>query len=287
MKGVTVLVAFLALAGATVAQAAPPQEPSRSVEQNARLTELVLRDGSRLYGTVVSQTDDDVVFRTQSGTTLTVMRSEVFSMRAVDGVITGGEFLPSDPHVTRMFFGPTARALKRGQAYTGLYAMFMPMFQVGITDRISIGAGTPLLLFALGDGKDFPFWITPKVQVFNGAKTQVAVGAFHGMAGHESAGIGYVVATHGTVASSFTVGVGGAYASENAGSPVLMFGAERQTRRNLKVITENYVWRGGYGVVTGGVRFFGEKMSTDVAAVIPVGEGGLFVGALINFVYIF
>jgi hypothetical protein len=53
--------------------------------------------------------------------------------------------------------------LARGQTYLGVYEFLMPFVQIGVTDRVSIGGGTPLL-FGFDDG-DRPFWITPKVQI--------------------------------------------------------------------------------------------------------------------------
>ena len=60
-----------------------------------------------------------------------------------------------------------------------------------------------------------------------------------------------------------------------------MIGGERQFRRNMKLITENYLWKGGQGVVTGGVRFFGERLSADIetsragrSGLLPRGAAG-------------
>lgn len=44
-----------------------------------------------------------------------------------------------DPNPTRLFFGPTGRSVKKGEGYVGVYGLFLPFVQVGITDRISIG----------------------------------------------------------------------------------------------------------------------------------------------------
>ena len=66
-----------------------------------------------------------------------------------------------------------------------------------------------------------------------------------------------------------------------------MIGGERQFRRNMKLITENYLWKGGQGVVTGGVRFFGERLSADIGLAVPVGVDFFFAAPLVNFVYIF
>src|SRR5712692_9592438 len=50
------------------------------------------------------------------------------------GRVVKGEFQPFDPHNTRLFFAPTARALRRGEGYAGVYEVVLPFVQVGITD---------------------------------------------------------------------------------------------------------------------------------------------------------
>jgi hypothetical protein len=61
------------------------------------------------------------------------------------GRIVRGEFRREDPNGTRLFFGPTGRPLERGQVYLGVFEFMMPFVQVGITNPISVGGGTPLI----------------------------------------------------------------------------------------------------------------------------------------------
>jgi hypothetical protein len=269
-------------AGAAHAQTdAPP-----AAEQDVTVYQLVLRDGSRLFGTVESQSDTEVEFRTQSGTLMTTHRSEIASLKQVTGTVMDGEFMPADPNATRLFFGPTGRALRKGQAYLGVYEFFMPFVQVGVTDRFSIGGGTPLL-FGIDNG-DRPFWITPKLQVLHAGSTDIAVGVMHAFApGEGGGGIGYVVGTHGSAQGSDTGGLGIGYAVDGGRAGVAMLGAERQVRRNLKVISENYIWKNGNGIASAGVRFFGDRLSADLALAIPLGADELFAFPVVNFVYVF
>jgi hypothetical protein len=76
--------------------------------------------------------------------------------------------LASDPNTSRLFFAPTGRALKRGEAYVSVFEGLLPSIQIGVTDLFSIGGGTPIIPF---EGASRPFWITPKLQVLNTAKT--------------------------------------------------------------------------------------------------------------------
>lgn len=283
----TLLVVLAAIGGSPARAEAQTTAPAAAAPQVVTLYELAMRDGSRLYGSIERQDDVQVVFKTQSGTIVAVNRNEILSLRQVIGTLMEGEFQPADPNATRLFFGPTGRALKRGQTYLGVYEMMLPFVQVGITDRISIGGGTPLMFGGGESGR--PFWITPKVQLIRRPTTQVSVGVFHGFSGGgdgEYGGIAYVVGTRGNTASSFTIGAGLAYSGGGGRSPVLMVGGERQFRRNMKFITENYIWKGSNGVATGGIRFFGERLSADLALAIPIADF-FVVAPMVNFVYIF
>lgn len=269
-----------------VAQTPPTGEVAAGRPPTTAMLELVLRDGSRLFGTVTSETPDEIVLRTAGGTVVKVQRSEIASLGSVKGSLVDGEFLPADPNATRLFFGPTGRSLGRGKTYLGVYEFIMPFVQVGVTDRLSIGGGTPLI--AGFDDWDRPFWITPKLQILNRERTQLAVGTFHVFdGGGDGGGVGYVVATQGDSRTSFTVGAGLAYGTGGGRSGIVMLGGERQVRRNLKLITENYVWKDGNGVASAGVRFFGDRLSADLALGVPVGTNEFFVFPVVNFVYAF
>jgi len=248
--------------------------------------ELKLRDGSRLYGTLEHEGTETVSFRTLSGALVTASRDDIVSLERVTGVVRDGEFLSDDANRTRLFFGPTGRALPKGQVYVGTFQIIMPWVQVGVTDRFSIGGGTPLV-FGF-DESERPFWVTPRIQVFDRGDLHAGAGVIHvlGFSG-DSAGIAYGVMTTGTTSSSLTVGAGMAYTGDGDRASVVMVGGDRRVRRNLKLITENYIWQGGGGIVSGGVRFIGDRLSADVGLGIPLFGEGLVVFPIVNFVYVF
>lgn len=210
----------------------------------------------------------------------------VVSLLLVGAPVLAQEATPEVPGGTRLLFGPTARSLPKGQVYFGVYEFLMPFVQVGVTDRVSMGGGTPLF-FGI-DESHRPFWITPKVQVLRGGSTDVAVGVLHAvLPGEGGGGIGYIVATHATERGSFTTGAGVAYDVDGGRAPVVMVGGEEQVRPGLRLITENYVWEGGKGIVMGGVRFVGDRLSVDVALGVPLGIGEVYGFPVLNFVYKF
>lgn len=236
------------------------------------IQQLTLKDSSRLYGHVEAIAESGIVFRTIGGAALTVAASDILDLRVAPGRVVNDEFRPTDPHDTRLFFAPTGRSLPRGEGYVGVYEVVFPFVQVGVTNRISIGGGTPLIF-----SDDFhPFWFTPKIQLIARERTQVAAGVIHLTAlgpGTPDGGIAYTVATVGPSDSSATIGVGYAYSGRNR-TPIVMIGGEARTSRRIKLMTENWIWSadGAHGFVSGGMRFLGDRLSADLAIMVPLVE---------------
>lgn len=285
LKKTLFAVALLALAAPALAQTTPPAAaPGVAVQGFTQLYELVLKDGSRMFGTIDREDDREVVFRTHTGSILTAPRGDIVSLRLVKGRIENGEFVRTDSHRSRLFFAPTGRSLDKGQVSVGVFQFLAPFVQVGVTDRFSIGGGTPLFF---GIDEDYrPFWVTPKYQVVRGEKVQIAVGVLQMLnLGGGNGGIAYTVGTFGGTDNAVTVGAGLGYTGDSTGG-VIMIGGERRVRRNIKLITENYVFEEG-GILSGGVRFLGERLSADLALAVPLDVGGFIAFPVVNFVYIF
>ena len=280
---VTLTLATLMSAGRVSAQEAQVQIQLAPPEQ---VQELILTDGSVLYGRVV-QEGDPFRFVLVSGVENVFPLRSVRSLRQAQGQIEGGEFWPEDPNRTRLLFGPTARSLPRGKGYLSVYQLFIPFLAFGISDSFLVAGGTPLI-FGKGDSR--PFWLAPKLRVFQGESTAVAVGALAVTVEDEDAGMLYGVVTRGSPTGSVTVGLGYGYANGDlADNPAVMLGGEIRLSRGTKLITENYLFPegGGGGVVSLGTRFLGRRLSADVGLGIPVGGTDTFIFPLVNFVWNF
>lgn len=247
--------------------------------------EIRLRDGTTAIGRVEAVDGTRITFRTLAGATLSIDAADIASLATVEGRASGTQFWKDDPNPTRLFFGPTGRPLERGDVYLGVYEVFIPFVQVGITDRFSIGAGTPLIF---GGGGDRPFWLTPKFTVVARPKTQVAVGAMHMMnIDGDNLGVAYGALTQGTRDTALTVGVGYAYAQfEDSGAPVVMIGGEHRVHRHVKLVSENYIFQEG-GIASAGVRFMTGRLSADLGLAAPLGVDEVFVFPMVNFVWTF
>jgi hypothetical protein len=308
-----IVVGLVLVLGASRGSAAAQTTPAGPAAEGdkAQIIEVHLTDGSVLYGTVVSDEPARVVFRTLAGAMITLERGQIVTIGPARGRVVNGEFYRADSNGTRLFFAPTGRSLPKGQGYVGVYEFLLPFVQVGVTDRLSLGVGTPLLFF--GDEDVRPVWFTPKYQVYRSERVNAAIGVMHFVVFGDDTkmGLAYGVTTVGNDDRALTVGAGWAYAryqdteygadcfgpgpprtcagvevTKTPGSPVLMLGGERRISRRLKLISENYVFESG-GLVSAGVRFLGERLTADFGFFSPLSAEELFVAPVINFVWTF
>lgn len=243
--------------------------PQPQVMPSCTVQELVLVDGTRLIGVVEQVVSGVIVLRRSTGDRRQVDASQVVSVHTGTSATrsSANEIrLPwgEDVSRTRLLIGPTARSLERGEVYIDDLSVFFPSVQVGLTNRVSIGAGTPLLVPQADVHPGEVVWITPKVQVFSGRRTQGAVGLMHLAGKGTNGGLAYGVATHGTTNTAFTVGAGIAYPTHSGAHAVALVGAERRVSPRVKLLTENYLSAEG-ALLTGGVRLVGRKRALDVA----------------------
>ncbi|HEV8410510.1 MAG TPA: hypothetical protein VGQ30_08370 [Gemmatimonadaceae bacterium] len=236
-----------------------------------------LRDGTTLIGRLSEQTTDSVQITTASGRFM-VARSAISELRLLSATdIERGAYWAPDPHDTRMFFGPTGRTLAAGTGYFSDTYILLFNAAVGITDRIMIGAGMSVIPFPdfLHDNL---YYVAPKFALVRRDSFNLAVGAIVGFSGRLSgnASIYYIAATNGGPDASFTYGLGYASAAGTVNSaPLLMLSGEKRMARKLALMTENYFIvsrKEFYWAPVYGVRFIGDRLSTDLGFVNYVGH---------------
>src|SRR5262245_25944604 len=169
---------------------------------------------------------------------------------------------PVSPHT---FVAPTARMLQPGHGYVSGYGLFVPGVQVGVTKRFSMGGG----VMPLFGGDVVPVWMTPKVQLFDGQRIDIAAGVIHAFVGNvANMGLTYVVATRGDDRGSATFGAAMAYVradGAHGAAPVFLVSGEHWVSPRVRVITENYFSPpAAGGMLSVGLRVQGRSGSIDV-----------------------
>jgi hypothetical protein len=289
------LLACLCAAACALPARAAAQEPAGASAAQDTVYEVRLADGSVLYGRVVEQTPEEVTVLTQGGATVRLRRAQVASITVMQGRVVNGRVWGDDPHATRLFFGPTARAIPQGEGYFGVYELFFPFVSYGLTDRITLSAGTPVAPEIIGE----VFYLAPKVEVIRTRSASAAVGVLALFATDDaldgSVGLVYGVGTFGSPDRSVTVGatvpfITTSEESDIGSDPAFMIGGEARLSRRTKFLTENYFApaAGSAGLVSWGIRFFGERLSADfgIGAALDEGDGYCCL-PLLNFVYSF
>lgn len=289
---VGLLCAASTLAPATaVAQSAPPAAATDTIY------EVRLRDGAVLYGRIIEANETRIVLLTAAGLRLELPRAQIESQRITSGVARDGVYWPEDPNKTRLFFTSTARPLDRGEGYISSFMLFLPFVAYGVTDRLTIAGGTPLIGEVIGQ----VWYLAPKYTVFQRPNASFALGGLGFINAAESdegsVGIVYGAGTWGSTDRAITAGAGWGYATAEGSSsgltsdPVFMLGGETRVSRRVKLLTENWLYFGGDGsggIFTGGVRFIGDRLSADLGIGGLAGDGdGFCCFPLVNFVYNF
>ena len=273
-------VLLLALA-VVVAGAVPSAKAQTAQTDSAKITHVLrTREGSVLLGRIIEERGDTIRFETRGGL-LTIARSSIEELKLVaSNEVRNGVYWFADPNRTRLFFAPTARMLSPGEGYYSNTYLFFQTFAGGLSERMTIGGGMTLVPAGLDNQI---YYLTPKVGLLNSETVNVAAGALLVLApmddGH-SFGILYSVATYGGIDGSMTAGLGwGYYDNELANRPAIMVGGAKRVSRRVSFITENYVFpRESNPLLSYGVRFFGEKLATDLAMIYPMGSGMPFPG---------
>jgi hypothetical protein len=231
---------------------------------------IVLKDGSEIIGTIQSSDSSRLAFVSISKISMEIPRAQIKSLDRLSGKIVQGEFEPSDPNYTRLFFAPTGRPLKDGQGYFSTYEVFFPFLAVGIGDIVTLSGGMSIVPGA----ESQLFYLAPKITPVHLNNIDVSAGLLYlnGTASHTSGlGIIYSVGTYGSSDRALTAGLGWGFSSgEVANKPILLIGGEYRISRNIKLITENWIPPEiNLVIYSFGLRFFGERLAADLGFIRP------------------
>ncbi len=280
--------------------AAHAQE-SKSVKDNLVIPDsnyvqiIKTRYGSTLIGRIIEIGENEIKFQTQMGEIkIAIAKIEEIKTAPATSIKAGKYWFPN-PNSTRLYFAPTGRMLKKGEGYFSDYYLFFPGIAYGISDNFTIGGGMSLVP---GIGLDDQlFYFTPKIGGkvsdkvnFAGGALIIAIPGFEDDDDSPVVGILYGVGTYGTDNSSFTAGLGfGFVDGDFADKPMIMLGVEHRLSRRTAFVSENWIMPGvDNPLISYGIRFFGEKLSIDLALLNTIGEWAFFPGfPYIDFVFNF
>ncbi|NOZ60957.1 MAG: hypothetical protein GXO74_04695 [Calditrichaeota bacterium] len=235
-------------------------------QETTKQKKIQLVDGNEIYGVITGVKNDTLLLQTNSGLKISIPDETVQSIQGVrTRVVSGGKFYRVDPNSSRLFFAPTGRALKKESGYFADYYIFFPTVAYGFSDNIACAVGMSIFPGASSQ----LIYVAPKITFPLSKSVGMSAGLLY-MAIPEKTddvGLGYVVSTFGDQYKGITLGVGVSMLSNNNGNAVLLVGGETQVSNRVKLISENWIFTGGDGftLLSGGIRFFGDRMAVDLA----------------------
>jgi len=280
------LATFTAFAPLRAQDAGPARDRLRVVD-STRIQVITMRDGSSLIGRIVSAGSDSVDFQMGIGRVSVAIKDIREISEADSESMHDGEYWFPNPNSTRLFFAPTGQMLKKGEGYFSDYMLIFPGFAYGVTDNVSIGGGVSLIP---GEFDNQIYYFTPKVGVSLSEKVHVSTGFLLAGTRGGTGGIGYGVGTFGDGDASATVGLGWGFAGgEIQSKPLAMLGGEARVSRRIALVSENYLLPIDNNpiIYSFGVRFLGEKLTTDLALVNSSAGGGGIGIPYVDFVFKF
>jgi hypothetical protein len=258
---------------ASQAQDTPAIRAQLRIVDSAKIQLITLRDGSSLVGRIAAIRGDSVDFEMSVGR-VTIAVGDIRELKETAvGSIHDGEYWYPNPNSTRLFFAPSGQMLKKGQGYFADYELFLPGFAYGVTDNISVGGGVSL--FPTSADEQI-YYFTPKIGMSFGDQIHLAAGLLFAGNQDGTGGIGYGAGTFGDGDASVTVGLGYGFAGGDIESkPLAMLGGEKRVSKRIALVTENYLLPTSDNdvVYSFGLRFMGEKLTTDLALFNTAGSG--------------
>jgi hypothetical protein len=285
-------------AGTSSAQQSAADSLNIEIPDTSHVQILKLVDGSELLGRTIEIGEDDILFRSELGDSR-IKKASIRQITTIrrESAKPGGYWFPN-PNVTRLYFAPTGRMMKKGEWYFSDYYLFFPAVTGAFSNRISVGAG--MSLFPGLNLEDQLFYLTPEIGLYLSERLNFAVGAIvAGAPGVEiddddipTFGAAYGVGSYGPPDAFITGGLAFAFAEDEfADSPAFLIGGQGRLTRHISFVSENWKFpETDFALISYGLRFFGSRMSFDMGFFNVVGgdENPIFPGVpWVDFVYNF
>lgn len=256
---------------------------------------ILLKDGTQLRGVILSESPVGIRIKTDNLGEMIITTDKIDRIeKHVGGFYRNGQYWFGNPNSTRYFFAPSALPLRKGEGYYQNAYVFVNSVSVGVTDHFTMGGGFVL-------NPTFQDWqvlfLTPKISFPSESNVTFGVGAIAVVVFNKNynydfqtgmqttsniqtnlGGVVYGVATFGNVERNGSIGLGWGFAGEDVGkTPVINLSYMSRVGRKVGLVTENWIFIPGkgnpaVGLLSGGVRFFGEKISVDLGLWVPTGS---------------
>jgi hypothetical protein len=278
------LAAALILAASPAASAEPAAQPTAAPPAGplpGADVVVILKDGQALRGRLGARDDAGVVLEV-SGARIAIPAAAVDRVAAKGAEGTAAPW-PRDPNRTRYLYSPTGFMLRQWEGYVSQTELVATSAAIGLTDWLTVQAGTviPVLVYS---PQDTPLLLALKT---GGAVTPW----LHLAAGFQTLYVPSAseVGTAGLLYGTLTLGTEDLNLGVSAGPPFALSGSDGQlgdvlvsisgtwrVARSIALVSENWivpVEGETEAVVSGAVRFIGDRLGVDAGLLFVQGAG--------------
>lgn len=262
------------------------------------LYSISLNDGSVVMGKIIKYEHNFIKLNSETLHELSIKPEKITEIQSINDKEYSSKLLGKNPHYSRYLYAPSAMPLNKGEGYfQDIYLIFVST-NYAVSDHTTIGAGFSILpgvdideqVFFLNAKVAYP--VTDKFYL-GGGGLYFGIGDLGG-----SIGIGYAVGTYGSKDHNVTLGVGYGYTdNELMETPVFTLCGMTRISKRISLMTENWFITVSYdedvppdynttrqvrefqSLISYGLRFFGDKLSVDLAFMnLPTEGEWLFPG---------
>ena len=235
-------------------------------------------DRNIFTGQIVSETDRDIVLRTENLGDITIQKTSIKRKTLMEE--RDGSLQSFNIHGNRYFVLSNSLGIPKGTGYYQNSWVFFNQAHYGITNNIALGAGlVPLFLFA---GTATPIWIIPSVNI-PVSRDNFSLGAnalIAAIAGGNNEGTAGFITFTGTLGNrnhNLSLGLGYGFIKDNwARSPLVSISGMIRTGQRHYLLTEHYFVSGveEFNLLSFlGGRFDFRGLALDYGLIIPMFQG--------------
>jgi hypothetical protein len=280
MRHLVAALACLALSVPTAGAQERPPSTAAAAPQPGQEVVVLLRDGQRLTGTLVSQ-DPGGVTIDSSGARLRLPAASIQGL-AVPGSVAAEGPWTRDPNRTRYLYSPSGFMLRQGEGYLSQTELLVTSVGFGVTDWLTLQAGT-VLPWVIYHPSTMPFILAAKVGGSPSGLVHLAGGFQSFMIPNASTGmVGFLygTVTLGTEDLHLGVSAGPPFAltsgASELGKVIVAISGNWRVARALALVSENwFVQVDGETKVMGSaaLRFIGGRLGVDAGFLFAQGAG--------------
>ena len=263
--------------------------------QNNKLVEVETKDGNIFLGTIIKESDEGIILKTQDGIRISVPNSSIKNLSKIETTEVEGQVWRADPNKSMYLFAPSAFPIEKQKVYCRDFCLVFPSYNRGFGNNFSLQAGA--FVFPGMQFDNIPIVLSGKFSLPELGPARLATGMMYisvpGQSTSFGAGFAFGSATIGNRFTHFTASLGwGYFRDENewdfAEKPILVLASNIRVLNSFAVVAEYWLPPEvddptNLPIALSG-RFIGRRFAVDIGGFFTKDMEGIPL-PLINFTY--